>query len=429
LARGWADNLSMQTYLVGGAVRDALMGLPVQDRDWVVVGSSPQAMLDAGYKPVGRDFPVFLHPVTREEYALARTERKTGPGYRGFLVQADASVTLEQDLGRRDLTINAMAVAASDLRADSGFDPARVVDPFGGMADLQACTLRHCTDAFREDPVRILRLARFAARFVNFQTAPLTAVLMQEMVNAGEAAALVPERVWAELATGLMEAHPARMVQVLRDCGALRVLLPEVDALWGVPQSAEHHPEIDTGVHLMMVLQQAAAEAAPLDVRWACLMHDLGKATTPPALLPRHIGHEARSVQLLRQIGQRLRVPAACTELAEVVAREHGHIHRSETLGAAALLRLLERCDALRKPERFAAVLQACACDAKGRLGREHSPYPQAQRLGCALEAARAVATDTVAAEAIALGAEGPAIGLAVARAQEQALERLLDKP
>ena len=429
MARGWADNLSMQTYLVGGAVRDALMGLPVQDRDWVVVGSSPQAMLDAGYKPVGRDFPVFLHPVTREEYALARTERKTGPGYRGFLVQADASVTLEQDLGRRDLTINAMAVAASDLRADSSFDPARVVDPFGGMADLQACTLRHCTDAFREDPVRILRLARFAARFAAFHAAPATAALMQEMVSAGEAAALVPERVWAELATGLMEAHPARMVQVLRDCGALRVLLPEVDALWGVPQSAEHHPEIDTGVHLMMVLQQAAAEAAPLDVRWACLMHDLGKATTPPALLPRHIGHEARSVQLLRQIGQRLRVPAACTELAEVVAREHGNIHRSETLGAAALLRLLERCDALRKPDRFAAVLQACACDAKGRLGREHSPYPQAQRLGRALTAALAVATDTVAAEAIALGAEGPAIGLAVARAREQALERLLDKP
>jgi tRNA nucleotidyltransferase (CCA-adding enzyme) len=252
---------------------------------------------------------------------------------------------------------------------------------------------------------------------------------MQEMVNAGEAAALVPERVWAELSTGLMEAHPARMVQVLRDCGALQVLLPEVDALWGVPQSPEHHPEIDTGVHLMMVLQQAAAAAAPLDVRWACLMHDLGKATTPPALLPRHIGHEARSVQLLRQIGQRLRVPLACTELAEVVAREHGHIHRSETLGAAALLRLLERCDALRKPERFAAVLQACACDAKGRLGREQSPYPQAQRLGRALEAALAVATDTVAAEAIAGGAKGQAIGLAVARAREQALERLLGKP
>jgi len=419
----------MQTYLVGGAVRDALMGLPVQDRDWVVVGSSPQAMLGAGYKPVGRDFPVFLHPHTREEYALARTERKTGPGYRGFMVQADASVTLEQDLGRRDLTINAMAVAATDVRPDGSFDPASVVDPFGGVADLRACTLRHCTDAFREDPVRILRLARFAARFADFQTAPATAVLMREMVSAGEAAALVPERVWAEISTGLMEAHPERMVDVLRTCGALQVLLPEVDALWGVPQSAEHHPEIDTGVHLMMVLQQAAAVAAPLDVRWACLMHDLGKATTPPALLPRHIGHEARSVQLLRRIGQRLRVPVACTELAEVVAREHGHIHRSETLGAGALLRLLERCDALRKPERFAAVLQACACDARGRLHRDHSLYPQAERLGSALAAALAVATDTVAAEAIAGGAKGPAIGLAVARAREQALERLLDKP
>lgn len=406
----------MQTYLVGGAVRDALMGLPVQDRDWVVVGSSPQAMLDAGYQPVGRDFPVFLHPVTREEYALARTERKTGPGYRGFMVQADASVTLEQDLGRRDLSINAMAVAATDVRPDGSFDPATVVDSFGGIADLREGTLRHCTDAFREDPVRILRLARFAARFAAFQAAPDTAVLMREMVSAGEVAALVPERVWAELSTGLMEAHPGRMFQVLRACGALRVLLPEVDALWGVPQSAEHHPEIDTGLHVMMVLQQAAAIAAPLDVRWACLMHDLGKATTPSALLP-------------RQIGQRLRVPLACTELAEVVAREHGHIHRSETLGAGALLRLLERCDALRKPERFAAVLQACACDAKGRLGREHSPYPQAERLGRALAAALAVATDAVAADAMAGGAKGPAIGLAVARAREQALERLFAKP
>ena len=406
----------MQTYLVGGAVRDALMGLPVQDRDWVVVGSSPQAMLDAGYQPVGRDFPVFLHPVTREEYALARTERKTGPGYRGFMVQADASVTLEQDLGRRDLTINAMAVAATDVRPDGSFDPATVVDPFGGIADLREGTLRHCTDAFREDPVRILRLARFAARFAAFQAAPATAVLMREMVSAGEVAALVPERVWAELSTGLMEAHPGRMFQVLRACGALRVLLPEVDALWGVPQSAEHHPEIDTGLHVMMVLQQAAAIAAPLDVRWACLMHDLGKATTPSALLP-------------RQIGQRLRVPVACTELAEVVAREHGHIHRSETLGAGALLRLLERCDALRKPERFAAVLQACACDARGRLGREHSPYPQAERLSRALVAALAVATDAVAADAMAGGAKGPAIGLAVAGAREQALERLFAKP
>lgn len=406
----------MQTYLVGGAVRDALMGLPVQDRDWVVVGSSPQAMLDAGYQPVGRDFPVFLHPVTREEYALARTERKTGPGYRGFMVQADASVTLEQDLGRRDLTINAMAVAATDVRPDGSFDPATVVDPFCGIADLREGTLRHCTDAFREDPVRILRLARFAARFAAFQAAPATAVLMREMVSAGEVAALVPERVWAELSTGLMEAHPGRMFQVLRACGALRVLLPEVDALWGVPQSAEHHPEIDTGLHVMMVLQQAAAIAAPLDVRWACLMHDLGKATTPSALLP-------------RQIGQRLRVPLACTELAEVVAREHGHIHRSETLGAGALLRLLERCDALRKPERFAAVLQACACDARGRLGREHSPYPQAERLGRALVAALAVATDAVAADAMAGGAKGPAIGLAVAGAREQALERLFAKP
>ena len=417
----------MQTYLVGGAVRDALMGLPVQDRDWVVVGSTPQALLDAGFTPVGRDFPVFLHPSTREEYALARTERKTAPGYRGFAVHADAAVTLEQDLGRRDLTINAMAVAAHDLRPDGSFDPACVVDPLGGIADLQTRTLRHCTQAFREDPVRILRLARFAARFAQFQTAPATAALLREMVHAGEVGTLVPERVWSELATGLMEAQPQRMLELLRACGALQVLLPEVDALWGVPQSAEHHPEIDTGVHVMMVLRQAAAAAAPLEVRWACLMHDLGKAMTPQAVLPRHIGHEGRSVQLARQVARRLRVPAACAELAEVVAREHGNIHRSGELGAAALLRLLERCDALRQPARFARVLQACTCDARGRLQREDSPYPQAQRLLQALEAARAVETDALAARAIAEGAQGAAIGAVVAQAREAAIARALN--
>ncbi|NBX05000.1 MAG: multifunctional CCA addition/repair protein [Betaproteobacteria bacterium] len=416
----------MQTYLVGGAVRDALMGLPVQDRDWVVVGSTPQALLDAGFTPVGRDFPVFLHPVSREEYALARTERKTAPGYRGFVVHADTDVTLEQDLGRRDLTINAMAVAAADLRPDGSFDPAAVIDPLGGRADVQAGVLRHCTDAFREDPVRILRLARFAARFPVFETAPSTAALMREMVDAGEVASLVPERVWSELATGLMEVQPQRMFACLRACGALQVLLPEIDALWGVPQSAEHHPEIDTGVHVMMVLQYAAALAAPLEVRWACLMHDLGKATTPQAVLPRHIGHEGRSVQRARQLAQRLRVPTACADLAEVVAREHGNIHRSGELGAAALLRLLERCDALRQPARFARVLQACACDARGRLHREDSPYPQAQRLMQALEAARAVATDVLAARAIADGAQGAAIGAVVAQAREAAIAQAL---
>ena len=416
----------MQTYLVGGAVRDALMGLPVQDRDWVVVGSTPQALLDAGFTPVGRDFPVFLHPVSREEYALARTERKTAPGYRGFVVHADTDVTLEQDLGRRDLTINAMAVAAADLRPDGSFDPAAVIDPLGGRVDVQAGVLRHCTDAFREDPVRILRLARFAARFPVFETAPATAALMREMVDAGEVASLVPERVWSELATGLMEVQPQRMFACLRACGALQVLLPEIDALWGVPQSAEHHPEIDTGVHVMMVLQHAAALAAPLEVRWACLMHDLGKATTPQAVLPRHIGHEGRSVQRARQLAQRLRVPTACADLAEVVAREHGNIHRSGELGAAALLRLLERCDALRQPARFARVLQACACDARGRLHREDSPYPQAQRLMQALEAARAVATDVLAARAIADGAQGAAIGAVVAQAREAAIAQAL---
>jgi len=419
----------MKTYLVGGAVRDALMGLPVKDRDWVVVGSTPQAMEQAGFTPVGRDFPVFLHPHTREEYALARTERKSAPGYRGFVVHADPAVTLEQDLGRRDLRINAMAVAAADLRPDGSFDPGSVVDPLGGMADLQSRTLRHCTDAFREDPVRILRLARFAARFPAFEAAPETAALMRDMVNAGEAGALVAERVWAELATGLMESHPARMFAVLRACGALQVVLPELDALWGVAQSAEHHPEIDTGVHTMMVLQQAAAACAPLEVRWACLAHDLGKAGTPAALLPRHIGHEGRSVQLLRAMGQRLRLPQACTELAEVVAREHGNIHRSAELGAAAVLRLLERCDALRKPARFAQVLQACACDARGRLHREDTHYPQASRLALALEAALAVVTEGVAAHAVAAGAKGAAIGRAVAAAREAAITVALQSP
>jgi tRNA nucleotidyltransferase (CCA-adding enzyme) len=360
--------------------------------------------------------------VTREEYALARTERKTGPGYRGFMVQADASVTLEQDLGRRDLTINAMAVAASDVRADGSFDPAHVVDPFGGIADLQAWTLRHCTDAFREDPVRILRLARFAARFPQCQTAPATAALMREMVHAGEVGTLVPERVWSELATGLMETQPQRMFASLRACGALQVLLPEVDALWGVPQSAEYHPEIDTGVHVMTVLQQAAALAAPLDVRWACLMHDLGKATTPQAVLPRHIGHEGRSVQLARQLAQRLRVPAACAELAEVVAREHGNIHRSGELNAAATLRLLERCDALRQPERMQGVLWACECDARGRLGLQDTPYPPRQRLQAALDCVLAVPTAPIAAQAQAEGLRGPAVGARIQSAREAAL-------
>jgi tRNA nucleotidyltransferase (CCA-adding enzyme) len=412
----------MQTYLVGGAVRDSLMGLPVRDRDWVVVGSTPQAMVDAGFVPVGRDFPVFLHPHTKEEYALARTERKTAPGYRGFAIHADPDVTLEEDLARRDLSINAMAVPAAAVRPDGTCSATDIIDPYGGAQDLAHGVLRHCTDAFREDPVRILRLARFAARFAQFSVFGATMQLMQDMVQAGEAQHLVAERVWQELSKGLMEPQPSRMLAILRDCAAMAVVLPEVDALWGVPQVAEHHPEIDTGIHLGMVLDEAARAKAPLEVRFACLVHDLGKAMTPAEQWPRHIGHEMRSVKLLRTLCQRLRVPQACAELAEVVAREHGNIHRSASLGAAATLRLLERCDAFRKPARFAQIVQACACDARGRLGREGDAYSQGQRLMDALQAALAIDSSAIAQAAMQAGAQGPAVGQALAKAREVAI-------
>ena len=411
----------MQTYLVGGAVRDHLLGLPVQDRDWVVVGATPEQMVAQGFVPVGRDFPVFLHPQTHEEYALARTERKSGSGYRGFVVHADPTVTLEEDLARRDLSINAMAARALPDGSNMP-DITTLVDPCGGQRDLAAQLLRHASPAFAEDPVRILRLARFAARFAQFTVADETLALMRAMVQDGEAAHLVAERVWQELAKGLMEDQPSRMFAVLRDSGALAVVLPEVNALWGVPQPPEHHPEIDTGVHVMMVLDCAAQAKAPLEVRFACLVHDLGKATTPPAQWPRHIAHEVRSVRLIQIMAQRLRLPHACTELAEVVAREHGNIHRSASLDAAATVRLLERCDAFRKPERFAQVVQACECDARGRLAYEHSPYPQGARLLRALQQAQSVATDQIASAAQQAGARGPDIGRAVAQARAQAV-------
>ncbi len=403
----------MQVFVVGGAVRDALLGLPVHDRDWVVVGAHPQALLDAGYLPVGRDFPVFLHPETREEYALARTERKTAPGYHGFSFHAAPEVSLEEDLARRDLTINAIA------RGEDG----RLVDPFGGQRDLQAKVLRHVTEAFREDPVRILRLARFAARFPDFSVAPETMALMRAMVDDGEVDALVPERVWQELSRGLMAGRPSRMLEVLRECGALVRLLPEVDRLWGVPQRAEHHPEVDTGAHLLLVLDMAARLEAPLAARFACLAHDLGKGTTPPEEWPRHIAHETRSVRLLQGLAQRLRVPVDCRELAEVVAREHGNIHRSGEFGAAALVRLLERCDAFRKPARFGEMLLACECDARGRGGLSESAYPQRPRLLAALAAAQGVDTAAVSAEALAQGAKGPAIGERIHVARVAAVE------
>ncbi|MGV3569065.1 MAG: multifunctional CCA addition/repair protein [Ramlibacter sp.] len=406
----------MRTYRVGGAVRDALLGQAVNDHDWVVVGATPEQMIEAGYLPVGKDFPVFLHPQTREEHALARTERKTAPGYRGFVVHAAPTVTLEEDLARRDLTINAMA---QDARG-------RIVDPFGGRRDLQAKVLRHVTDAFREDPVRILRVARFAARFDDFTVAEETRALMQGMVEAGEADHLVPERVWQELARGLMEARPSRMFEVLRACGALARILPEVDRLWGVPQRAEYHPEVDTGVHLMMVLDMSARLQAPLAVRFACLGHDLGKGTTPPEALPKHIGHEQRSARLLQQVCNRLRVPNECRELADVVAREHGNIHRARDIGAAATVRLLERCDAFRKPERFDQVLLACECDARGRLGLEERPYPQRERLRAALAAARQISTAAVAADAAARGLQGEKVGEEIHRARVSAVGQLL---
>ncbi|EXU80200.1 tRNA nucleotidyl transferase [Comamonas aquatica DA1877] len=410
----------MKIYMVGGAVRDRLLQRPVHDTDWVVVGASPEDMTARGFTPVGRDFPVFLHPETHEEYALARTERKSGMGYRGFVVHTAPDVTLEEDLARRDLTINAIAAPADWTGAEDVFDP------YHGQADLQARVLRHVTEAFREDPVRILRVARFAARFTDFTVAPETLQLMREMVDAGEADHLVPERVWQEISRGLMEAQPSRMFEVLRACGALRVLLPELDRLWGVPQRAEYHPEVDSGVHAMLVLDMAAQLQSPLSVRFACLCHDFGKGTTPAEMLPRHIGHEQRSARLLQGVCARWRVPNDCKELADVVAREHGNIHRSGELNPAAVLRLLERCDALRKPARFAEALLACECDARGRTGFEDRPYPQRQRLQTALDAALAVDTAPVAQAAAQRGLKGPAIGEAVASARQQAVAQAL---
>ncbi len=391
----------MKIYLVGGAVRDALMGLAGSDRDWVVVGGTPEALVAQGYQPVGKDFPVFLHPDTHEEYALARTERKTARGYHGFAVHASPDVTLEEDLARRDLTINAIAQDEHGQR----------IDPYGGERDIAAKVLRHVTEAFREDPVRILRLARFAARFPDFTVAPETMTLMREMVAEGEVDALVSERVWQELSRGLMGAKPSRMLQVLRECGALQRLLPEVDKLYGVPQRAEYHPEIDTGIHLEMVLDASARMNAPLEVRFACLCHDLGKGTTPADVLPRHIGHEQRSEKLTRTLSTRWRVPVECKELAELVAREHGNMHQSLGFGAEAVLRLLVRCDALRRPERFLLALQACACDARGRLGKEDETYAQGPRLALLLKAAQSVDSAAVSAQALQDGLKGPAVG------------------
>jgi len=378
----------VQIYIVGGAVRDELLGRASADRDYVVVGATPESMLAKGFRPVGKDFPVFLHPQTHEEYALARTERKSGHGYHGFTFHTASDVTLEQDLARRDLTINAMA------RNDAGV----LCDPFNGQQDLQAKILRHVGPAFAEDPVRILRLARFAARFHDFTVAPETLALMQQMVVSGEVDHLVAERVWQELAKGLMEARPSRMFEVLRACGALARLLPEVDALFGVPQRADYHPEVDTGIHTLMVIDQSARHGYVLPVRYAALTHDLGKAETPADLLPRHIGHEGRSVRLVEQLSSRLRVPNDCRDLALLMARDHGNIHRAADLKPATIVSLLERSDALRRPERFQQLLEACRCDYTGRLGWENRVYTPPERLLAALAAVNAVAAGEIAA-------------------------------
>jgi tRNA nucleotidyltransferase (CCA-adding enzyme) len=425
--------MSLQIFSVGGALRDALLAQPVKDKDWVVVGGTPEEMTQLGYAAVGKDFPVFLHPTSREEYALARTERKTAPGYKGFVVHASPEVSLAEDLARRDLSINAMALPEEHAKAFfeaptseiHSFFQQHAIDPYHGLQDLKHKTLRHVTLSFREDPVRILRVARFAARFPDFQIAPETMQLMKDMVQAGEVAHLVPERVWQELAKGLMTPKPSRMLEVLKECGALRVLLPEVHRLWGVPQRAEYHPEIDTGIHLMMVLDMSARLNAALPVRVACLMHDLGKGATPKDEWPRHIAHEQRSVKLLQSVCERLRIPVECKELSEVVAREHGNIHRSEELNPAALMRLLERCDAIRKPERLTDILLACECDARGRKDFEDVTYGPATKLQEVLKAALSVITASIAEQAQKQGLSGPAVGEKIHEARVAAIALL----
>lgn len=377
----------MRIYMVGGAVRDELLGVPVKDRDWVVVGATPEDMLALGYRPVGKDFPVFLHPRSNEEYALARTERKSGHGYTGFAVHAAPDVSLEDDLLRRDLTINAMA------RDQHG----TLIDPHGGQRDLQARVLRHVSAAFAEDPVRILRIARFAARFEGFSVAPETLALMRAMVAQGEVEHLVAERVWQEFARGLMEPTPSRMLTVLRECGALARLLPEVDRLFGVPQPPQHHPEVDTGVHVLAVLDHAAKAGRALAVRWACLLHDLGKGDTPADTLPHHYGHETASATHALAVSERLKAPTDCRDLAVLLAREHGNLHRAAELRPATLVALFERTDALRRPERFELLLQGAESDYYGRPGKTWAEYHPAALLRAALVTVRGVDAGAVA--------------------------------
>ncbi|HEX7081072.1 MAG TPA: multifunctional CCA addition/repair protein [Gammaproteobacteria bacterium] len=405
----------MEIYEVGGAVRDALLGRPVKERDWLVVGATPADLLALGYKQVGKDFPVFLHPETGEEYALARTERKIAPGYAGFVFDTSPSISVEQDLERRDLTINAMA------RDRDG----RIVDPWGGRRDLAERKLRHVSDAFREDPVRVLRTARFAADLaeLGFTVAAETETLMREMVENGEVDALKPERVWKETASALGTARPDVYVAVLRSCGALARVFPEVDALFGVPQPARWHPEIDTGQHLLLALKMAAGlSSRDPTVAFAVLAHDLGKGATPKEMLPKHVGHEERSVELLERLCERLPVPNAYRDLAALVARHHGVVHRAAELRPTTVLKLLSTVDAFRRPDRFDAFLLACEADYRGRAGREDRPYPQAETLKAALRAALGVDARAVAAAGLA----GPELGDEIRRRRVDAIRAAL---
>lgn len=373
----------MQVYLVGGAVRDSLLGHPYQEKDYVVVGATPEHMLAQGFQPVGKDFPVFLHPETKEEYALARTERKSGKGYHGFQFFTDTTVSLEEDLIRRDLTINAIAMDQDG----------KLYDPYGGQTDLENKTLRHVSKAFAEDPLRVLRVARFAARYsaYGFHIAPETLQLMQTMAESGELDALTPERVWKETSRALLEDHADIYFQTLRDCGALKHLFPEIDALFGVPQRPEYHPEVDCGIHTLMSLQQACKSNYSLDVRFAVLVHDLGKALTPVNELPRHIMHEERGVKPVTELCERLKVPTQTRQLALSVCKEHLKCHQIMSLKPGTVWRLLQRLDVLRRPERVEAFVQACECDARGRLGLEDRPYPQAQYMLDAMQVVRSI--------------------------------------
>ena len=404
----------MKIFEVGGSVRDALLGLESRDHDYVVVGTTPEEMVSLGYRPVGADFPVFLHPDTHAEYALARTERKTAPGYQGFVFHTSPDVTLEEDLARRDFTVNAIARDADGT----------LIDPYGGVADVHTRVLRHVGAAFVEDPVRVLRAARFAARFagIGFKIAPETEALMQAIAQSGELDHLVPERVWQELARGMMEARPSVMFDVLRDCGALRKLLPEVDRLFGVPQPAKSHPEIDTGIHVMMVLDYAASKNQPLPIRFAALGHDLGKGTTPEKFWPRHPGHEESSVNLVEGLCDRLRIPGECRDLARMTARWHGEAHASAQISAAKLLAMLDSTDALRRPARFTDFVEACICDHHGRLGFENTPYPQADFLLAALSELQALDFSSIAK------ANADDIPGAISRAKLEQLHRFIEE-